>query len=43
MVVAYGFITFYSLSDGMPFLVRLTMMVVVQIAADLPLRNATVE
>ena len=31
-VMACGFITFYSLPDAMPFLVRLTMMVATQVA-----------
>ncbi len=30
-VMACGFITFYSMPDAMPFLVRLTMMVVTQV------------
>ena len=32
VIMACGFITFYSLPDAMPFLVRLTMMVVTQVA-----------
>ena len=33
IVMACGFITFYSLPGAMPFLVRLTMMVVGQVVA----------
>lgn len=32
LVMAMGFLTFYALPDGIPFLVRLTMMVTTQIA-----------
>ena len=32
-VMACGVITFYSLPDVLPFLVRLTMMVAIQVAA----------
>ena len=32
-VMACGFITFYSLPDAMPFLVRLTMMAAGQVVA----------
>ena len=42
-VMACGFITFYSLPDAMPFLVRLTMMAVTQIAVGPALRNADPE
>ena len=31
-VMACGFITFYSIQEAVPFLVRLTMMVVTQVA-----------
>ena len=43
VVMSCGFITFDSLPDGVPFLVRLTMMVVTQIAVRLTLRNADPE
>ena len=43
VIMACGFITFYSLPDVTPFLVRLTMMVVTQIAVELTLRNADPE
>ena len=42
-VMACGFITFYSLQDAMPFLVRLTMMAVTQITVGLALRNVDPE
>lgn len=39
-VMACGFITFYSLPDVVPFLVRLTMMVVVQAGVGTVLKSA---
>ena len=39
-VMACGFITFYSLPETMPFLVRLTMMVALQFAVGRALRRA---
>ena len=38
-VMACGFLTFYSLPDGIPFLVRLTMMVAVQFAVGKALKR----
>ena len=38
-VMACGFITFYSLPDGIPFLVRLTMMGAMQAAVGRALRQ----
>ena len=32
LVMAIGFLTFYTLPDGIPFLMRLTMMVTMQAA-----------
>ena len=42
-VMGCGFITFYSLQDAMPFLVRLTMMAVTLITVGLALRNVDPE
>ena len=39
LVMAIGFLTFYSLPDGIPFLVRLTMMVATQYAVGRALRR----
>ena len=39
IVVACGFITFYSLPDVVPFLVRLTMMVALQFAVGRVLQS----
>ena len=39
VVMACGFITFYSLPDGIPFLGRLTMMVLTQISVGLVLKD----
>lgn len=39
LVMACGFLTFYSLPDGVPFLVRLTMMVATQIAVGKAVRR----
>lgn len=33
LVMAIGFLIFYALPDGIPFLVRLTMMVATQVGA----------
>ena len=38
-VMAIGFLTFYGLPDGIPFLVRLAMMVATQIAVGQALRQ----
>ena len=38
-VMACGFLTFFSLPDGIPFLVRLTMMVATQCAVGKALRR----
>ena len=40
VVVACGFITFYSLPDGIPFLGRLTMMVACQFSIGIAIRRA---
>ena len=39
LVMAIGFITFYSMPEGVPFLVRLTMMVTMQIVVGKALRH----
>ena len=39
VVMACGFITFYSLPDAVPFLGRLTMMVLTQISVGLVLKD----
>jgi len=38
-VMAIGFLMFYSLPDGIPFLVRLTMMVATQYAVGKAMRR----
>ena len=38
-VMACGFITFYSMPEAVPFLVRLTMMAVTQVAVGKTLRQ----
>ena len=38
-VMACGFLTFYSLPDGIPFLVRLTMMAATQVAVGKALQR----
>ena len=42
-VMACGFLTFYSLPDGIPFLVRLTMMVAMQATVGRALRRAELQ
>ena len=39
-VMACGFLTFYSMPDGMPFLVRPAIMVTTQFALGIALRQA---
>ena len=39
VVMACGFLIFYALPDGIPFLVRLTMMVAVQFAVGKALQR----
>ena len=41
MVMAIGFLTFYALPDGIPFLVRLTMMVATQVAVARTVQKGT--
>ena len=42
-VMACGFLTFYALPDGIPFLVRLTMMVAVQVAVGKTLQREVLQ
>jgi hypothetical protein len=39
LVMAIGFLVFHSMPDGIPFLVRLTMMVALQFAAGKALQQ----
>ena len=43
VVMACGFITFYSLPDGIPFLVRLSTMVMTQFGMGMALRRTEEE